>query len=306
MAGIDLYSLSMAESPQISGAPHFPMWIESAWKDEDGLIYAWYHYEEGVCGGKLALPNIGALLSYDGGETFEDLGIVVDSGDEPDCNAQNGFFAGGHGDFSVVLDRERQFFYFLFTNYGGDVSAQGVAMARMPFPARADPVGSVSKLYQGAWEQPGLGGQVTPILTARQAWQRADTDSFWGPAIHWNTALGRWVVLLNHACCKSGWPQEGIYLMFGSDLADPKTWTRPVRLLDSSQIGFSPGYYPQAFGTDPGETDSEAGFQPRLYIKGISKWRLVLENPMPSPAPPKECGFALDVDGCGSDPADGR
>ena len=35
------------------------------------------------------------------------------------------YFSGGHGDFSVVLDREQKFFYFLFTNYGGPVETQG-------------------------------------------------------------------------------------------------------------------------------------------------------------------------------------
>jgi hypothetical protein len=80
--------------------------------DGDGTIYGWYHNEPGgICsGGKLTAPRIGAVVSYDGGDTFFDLGLVLSSGDPPDCNAKNGFFAGGHGDFSVILDRDQAYF----------------------------------------------------------------------------------------------------------------------------------------------------------------------------------------------------
>ena len=61
----------------------FPMWIEAAWQDEDGTIYAWYHHEPGgVCpDSSLSVPQIGALVSTDGGATFNDLGIVLSAAD---------------------------------------------------------------------------------------------------------------------------------------------------------------------------------------------------------------------------------
>jgi len=282
MSGTSIFDLWQDDPPSISSADHFPIWIEAVWRDEDGTIYAWYHHEpQGLCGGKLTAPEIGALVSKDNARSFQDLGIVLSSGDPVNCGAQNGFFAGGHGDFSVVLDREQKFFYFLFGNYGGPAANQGVAMARMAFENRANPVGAVYKLSLGEWTEPGIGGAVSPILPAVRGWERSDTDSFWGPAIHWNTAIERYVVLLNHACCKSGWPQEGIYAMFGHDLSDPATWTVPTKILDASQIGFAPGYYPQVMGIGPGETDSIAGDQPRLFIKGISKWQIFFSPPEP-------------------------
>jgi hypothetical protein len=152
---------------------HFPMWIEAVWQDEDGTLYAWYHHEpRGVCpGSSLTMPSIGALVSSDGGASFTDLGIVLASGDPADCLAHNGFFAGGHGDFSVILDRNQRYFYFLFGNYGGDSAGQGVAMARMAFEDRASPVGAVWKYHEGAWEEAGLEGRVTPIFPASVSWQ---------------------------------------------------------------------------------------------------------------------------------------
>src|ERR1041384_301131 len=83
-----------------------PVWIESTWLDEDGTLFAWYHYEPGgICpGNRLTAPRIGAMVTYDDGHSFRDLGLVLESGDPADCFAQNGYFAGGNGDFSVIAD----------------------------------------------------------------------------------------------------------------------------------------------------------------------------------------------------------
>jgi hypothetical protein len=260
---------------EVETATHTPLWIEAVWVDSDGAMYAWYHHEPGgLCPeSSLTAPEIGALVSYDGGRSFVDWGIVLSSGDPLDCQAQNGFFAGGHGDFSVIPDRENGYFYFLFTNYAGDPSGQGVAIARMAFEDRNAPVGKVFKYFQGAWEEEGLGGSVTAIFPAKTRWERANADSFWGPSIHGNTHLNTYVVLLNRACCQPRWPQEGIYISYNPDLSKPFGWTEPSKIL--SDIGFSPGYYPQVLGTQPGETDSVAGKVARLYVHGISYWELV-------------------------------
>ena len=278
MRGLNLFSVVEDDPPGVEPLDHYPIWIESVWRDTDGTVYAWYHHEAGVCGGKLALPSIGALVSTDGGHNFHDLGIVLSSGDGVNCGAQNGFFAGGHGDVTVIPDRERQYFYFLFTNYGGAAQNQGVAIARMAFDERANPAGAVHKFYQGDWNEPGLGGAVTPIFPASVAWERSNTDSFWGPAVHWNTALGQYVVLLNRACCSPKWPQEGIYIALNPDLANPYGWSVPSKILDGRQIGFSPGWYPQVFGTGPGETDTLVGEVGRLFVKGVSKWEIVFSQ----------------------------
>lgn len=250
--GADQFTLSGVKNIVVDRADHLPMWIEAAWADSDGTIYGWYHNEPGgVCsGGKLTAPRIGAVVSYDGGSTFFDLGLVLTSGDAPDCSAKNGFFAGGHGDFSVILGRDQTYFYFLFTNYGGDPAGQGVAIARMAFEDRRMPVGAVRKYFNGEWVEPGLGGRVSPIFPAAVSWQRSDTNSFWGPAIHWNSNADSYVVLLNHACCAPGWPQDGIYVSFNPDLGNPLGWTAPRRIL--GDIGWGPGFYPQVIGLGPG------------------------------------------------------
>ncbi len=275
--GADQFNLANAAGVVMIRQNPWPMWIESAWLDTNGNIFAWYHQEHhGVCPGtNLALPQIGAAISYDGGSSFYDLGAVLTSGDAMDCGSQNGFFAGGHGDFSVVLDRKKEFFYFFFTNYAGPRERQGVAVARMAYNDRYTPAGAVWKYDAGGWTEPGVGGRVTPIFPAKVKWQRANTDSFWGPSLHWNTYLESYVMLLNRSCCTSGFPQKGIYLSYGMDLADPASWTKPQKLVDD------PGWYPQVLGKSAGMTDSIAGRTPRLYIYGHSHFELVFEKAAP-------------------------
>lgn len=273
-----------SEPVDVSAVAHIPLWMEAAQR-VNGVLFGWYHHEPGgVCGSvPLTSPKIGAALSMDNGQSVTDLGIILESGYPHDCNAKNEFFAGGHGDFSVVPNRQREYFYFFFTNYSGPREEQGICAARLAWQDRFSPAGKVWKYFQGKWEEPGIGGRCTPIFPARAEWQRADADSFWGPAVHYNTYLRRYVMLLNRSCCAPGWPQEGIYISFSNGPLESNQWTEPVKLLDREEIGFLPGYYPQVIGIQYGETDTLAGQRARLYIHGISDWVITfLRTPAPA------------------------
>jgi hypothetical protein len=106
-------------------------------------------------------------------------------------------------------------------------------------------------------------------LPASVAWENANADSYWGPSVHWNTYLNKWVTLLNRSCCSPGWPAEGIYVSFNTSLSDPAGWTRPVKILDGG------GWYPQVIGRAPEGTDRLAGSTARLYLYGVSNWEIV-------------------------------
>jgi hypothetical protein len=261
--------------------PH--RWIESTWVAPNGWIYAWYHHEPGlVCGDRpLTAPMIGALVSFNNGAGFFDLGVVLESGYPLSCDTPNLYFAGGHGDFSVIADEEGKYFYFFFGNYSGPAESQGIAVARMAIEDRDEPVGRVFKYHNGAWEEPGLYGEVTPILPAVRPWEDPFTDSFWGPSLHYNTALNRHVMLLSRSCCEAGWPQEGVYVSTSANLASPDSWSVPEKLVD---VG---GWYPQVLGLGPGETDKRAGSQVRFYMGGESDWILRFDGaPALDPAIP--------------------
>ena len=268
--GSDIQHLGGARAVMFYDYGRITKWIESVWQHPDGTLYGWYHHEpSGLCAGTyLTAPKIGAVVSYDHGTTFYDLGIVISSAAPPDCGSKNGYFAGGSGDFSVVLDHDQKYFYFYFDQYGGDLSRQGIASARMAVEDLKNPIGNVWKYFNGEWNEPGVGGDVTPTFVAMGGWSSDSPDAFWGPSVHYNRFLGKYVMLLNHSCCTAGWPQEGIYISYLYSASKPDRWSTPIKIMDSGD------WYPQVMGEGVGETDSVAGESPRLFIGGESRWRL--------------------------------
>jgi hypothetical protein len=281
--GSDQFHLGTAQAIQFTHTNPWPTWIEATWRDPDsGIIFAWYHQEHwGVCGSasRLAVPQIGAAVSWDNGKSFQDMGEIISSGDLTNCAAQNGYFAGGTGDFSVMLAPDHSYFYFFFTNYNGPVESQGVAVARVGFYNRFGQHGGVMKYYNGDWTEPGIGGRVTPIFRAKVSWMAANTDSFWGPSIHWNTYLQEYVMLLNRSCCTPGFTPDGIWVTYGTDLSDPKSWSKPKKILSNVS------WYPQVLAQSSTGTDSLAGRTPRLYVYGHSEWTLEFVKPAPPATP---------------------
>jgi hypothetical protein len=253
-------------------------WIECTWKADDGTLYGWYHNEPGgLCPGKgLTAPKIGALRSTDNGAHWQDLGIVLEApAGTLRCDTTNFYFAGGHGDFCIMLDARREWLYFFISTYVGQVSEQGIGLARMRWADRDAPVGRARKWFNGGWTEPGLGGRVTPIFAASRDWHRADADALWGPSVHWNTHLRCHVMLLNRAVDKD-WRQEGIYVSFSRDLADPNGWSQPARILGG--LG-KDDWYPQVMGLEREGTDKIAGEIARLFVRGRSEWELIFAQP---------------------------
>jgi hypothetical protein len=261
-------------------------WIECTWKSDDGTLYGWYHLEpSGICPGahpefpkmNLTAPRIGAVKSRDNGATWEDLGIILDSLPILRCDTTNYYFAGGNGDFSVMLDSKQQFLYFFISTYAGEVSEQGVAVARMAWSLRDRPSGNVFKWYGDAWTEPGLGGHVTPIFPANIDWHHSDADAFWGPSIHWNTHLHQYVILLNRTK-DAHWTQEGIYVAFNRELSNPNSWSAPEKILGNLA---SDQWYPEVIGVEAAkhETDKLSGQVARLFVRGHSLWEIRFLNP---------------------------
>jgi len=254
-------------------------WFEATWKDDSGTLYGWYHNEPGDCCPDLkkpfalTSPKIGAAVSHDDGRTWTDRGIVLSPpAGSDDCGTANMYFAGGHGDFSVIPDAAREHLYFLFSTYCGPAEEQGIAVARMRYADRDAPVGKVFKWRDDGWKEPGVGGRCTPVFPAASSWHGKTPDVFWGPSIHWNTHLSQYVMLMNRAR-DPGWSQEGAYVAFNPDVADPRGWSRPAKIRDAGQ------YYVQVIGTARGETDKLAGRVARLFVHGRSNEEIVFLRP---------------------------
>jgi hypothetical protein len=270
-------------------------WLESAWRRDDGAIYGWYHQEiPNVCPprdgaaapGYPVLAKIGAVRSRDQGLTWDDLGWVL-GGDDRDikCLSQGAWYAGGTGDFNVYPDRRHEYYYFFYANFPTALSEQGLAVARLAAADLDSPSGKAQRWYQGKWSEPGLGGHATPIFPATASVYEADGQLFWGPVVHWNRHLGKYVMIVNRIR-DSKWTTEGIYLSFSDDVGDPTSWSTPVKIMDRDEaIRGDPskaawnGWYAQLVGTGPGETDKEAGRTVRLFVDGVSRWQLTFRRP---------------------------
>jgi hypothetical protein len=291
-SGPSLRALSAPTLVEISPWPGEGVWMEAIVRGDDGTWYGFYHNERTAvsCGSTpLVTPRIGAARSHDFGATWTNLGILIEAPSTTyDCATFNKYFAGGVGDLSAMLDRDRRFVYLFFSQYGAAVANQGVAAARFLWADRDAPVGKTEIWSGGVWLPAGrvrrgtmapllsgidetrmrwaLAG-ATPLFPTRDPWHGSDTvvDAFWGPSIHWNTHLERYVMLLNRSKDET-FSQEGIYISFNPTLENPEGWSSPARILDGGT------WYPQVMGIDQGGTDSEAGQLARFFLHGRSDY----------------------------------
>ena len=300
--GPDLFHMKESKEPadfeNIVSGEYKDRIFESTWIDADGTLYGWYHSEpSGVCSSNgLSAPRIGAARSLDNGLTWKDFGFILDA--PPDslfCESKNLYFAGGNGDFAVIADEEKEYFYFFISTFHRAVSEQGLSVARMRYGDRDDPVGKVWKWHHREWAEPGVGGQVTPIFPAAKDVHTPEADWIWGPSIHFNTHLNQFVMIVNRSIDRE-WSPDGFYLTFNSDLSNPQAWSKPQKLFappDASPLLEKPPdlvkqykypgneqwgewgpWYPQVLGMDETGTDKRAGRVARLFIHGESRWEI--------------------------------
>ncbi len=282
-SGSSLDHLERGERVTFTNYPGHGVWMESIVTDAVGTWYGYYHHERPAddCGRHdRELPRIGAARSRDHGRTWDDLGIVLDApAGSARCQSTGRYVLGGVGDVSAMLDADGEHLYLFFSQYFGDVESQGVAVARMAWADRDEPIGKAAIFNDGAWlpitsVRTDEDGAVvdyaypagTPLHHATKPFHDGvpDADVFWGAAVHWNTYLERYVMLLNRAKDED-FETEGIYVSYAPTLDDPAAWSAPARLLSGGL------WYPQVVGLEPGTgTDKQAGQRARFFLHGSS------------------------------------
>jgi len=283
----------MTTPSEITLLPHpgHGVWMEAVVTDEAGTWYGFYHNEwpASRCGREdVMVARIGGARSTDNGRTWEDLGPVIQAMQSATaCESTNKYVIGGVGDFSVMLDENKQYLYIFYSQYQRQPEAQGVAVARLQWADRDRPSGRIELWRSGIWEPeagrreflPGLPGALrrrlewtypaaSPLIAPTQAWHDGDdkVDAFWGPSVHWNTAIEQYVMLLNRAKDES-YSQEGIYVSYAPRLDDPSLWTVPQKILNGGR------WYPQVLGSSTGSgSDKLAGASARFFMSGRSDW----------------------------------
>lgn len=289
-SGLALDRLSGTSEISLLPHPGYGVWMEATVSDDVETWYGYYHNEwpASRCGREdRAVPRIGSARSTDRGRTWEDLGMVIQARQSTTaCESTNKYVIGGVGDVSVMLDQDKKYLYFFYSQYQSQPLSQGVAIARLVWADRDRPSGRIELWRDGIWDNerrrellPGLPGAerrmlewvynaATPLIAPTQPWHDGDdkVDAFWGPAVHWNTALEQYVMLLNRAKDES-YTQEGIYVSYAPRLDDPSLWTTPQKILNGGR------WYPQVVGSSAGTgTDKLAGSSARFFMSGKSEW----------------------------------
>jgi hypothetical protein len=292
------------ESASYTDADGSGRWLEAVIRDDDsGALYGWYHEEIATpCPQGLRLwPRIGAVVSDDDGETWDDLGTVLSPRDGTiTCDTDHPITNGGIGDFSVIADNLNpddpgHYVYFIFSSYGGDLIEQGISFARMMWADRdqpLDPFSGESRVLKwdgNDWAASGIGGRsVAAFHDAQQvSWTSSRNNGYWGPSVHWNVDLHKYIVLMSRS--KGGnYEPDGIYMTHTETLDDPRAWALPKLIVSPSE---NQGWYPQVIGDAAIQgTDKRAGAQARYFDAGRSSSFVVFADHGTAPAPDRVLG----------------
>ena len=287
--GPEVVRMGTAAPITLTPHPGYGVWMEAIISDNVDTWYGFYHNEMPAtrCGRDDRFePRIGAAKSTDRGRTWQDLGIVIQARlNTIACGSTNRYVIGGVGDLSVMLDQDKQFLYMFYSQYPTLQYSQGVAVARIAWADRDRPSRRVELWRNGVWDssrrrelvaalpgaQPTLAWtyvSATPLVPPAQPWHDTDekVDAFCGPAVHWNTAIEQYVMLLNRAKDEN-YSQEGVYVSYAPRLDDPSLWSAPQKILNGGR------WYPQVIGSSPGTgTDKLAGATSRFFMGGRSEW----------------------------------
>jgi hypothetical protein len=281
-SGTSLDRMQRVGDVSVEPHPGWGVWIESVIGDESSAWYGYYHHEIAaeICNTPVrSILRISAVRSLDRGLTWQDLGPVLEG--PPNgiiCTTPNAYVVGGVGDLTAMPDPGRQYLYLFFSQYSSDPEAQGVGVARLAWADRDEPGGKITVWREGAWvpTRPADASDGTspeweypagtPLVRPSKPWHGgADADAFWGPSVHWNTYLQRYVMLLNRTRDER-FNNEGLYVSFARTLDDPRGWSSPRKIMNGG------GWYPQVAGLEAHTgTDKLAGQRARFFITGRSE-----------------------------------
>ncbi|WP_248239904.1 hypothetical protein [Microbacterium kunmingense] len=244
-----------------------------------------------------AAPRIGIMRSVDGGESWDDRGILLEDRDERMIRLpvnHNYCFPGGVGDPSAVASGDHLYVFFGeyaypapfdASTWSAEVEASGqcVSVARVALADLDDPAGAARRWDGEAFAAPwdAAGQPIRALQIERRdgggAVSQGDERYYWGPSVSWNEHLGVWVMLMGRVD-GAFWVGDSIFVSINphADLGQGRNaqdWSPPVEVLRR------PGHtlwYPALQPTDSEEdraarrTSLRIGREARLFVKDIT------------------------------------
>lgn len=221
-----------------------------------GELLAFYHAEdhEGLPAIPGGIPGfyccVAAAASKDNGASFRKLGPVITASRPKDVK---GRADQGCGDLCVVADAENHYLYAYYCDHSrSDNRGVQICAARCAL-GDAGTTTQWTKYYHGRFDQPGLGGQETPVVSA----QTLRGDALF-PQVTFVPALRRYVMVFNYLIywelAPLAKPQHsGIYM---ASSLDGLRWSTPTQLLSVHSIPFGLG--------------KEIGWHPALFVSTVT------------------------------------
>ena len=212
-----------------------------------GELLAFYHAEdhEGMQPIPGGIPGfyccIGLAASKNNGASFRKLGPVITGSLAKDVKGRSD---QGCGDLCVVADAQNRYLYVYYTDHSR-IDNRGVqicvARCAMEDAARTD---RWRKYYHEGFEEPGLGGKDTPVISAQPMW----ADAIF-PQATFVKQLHSYVMVFNITVYRefsqeTKPEQSGMYIASSHDGIHWSKPTQLIRIRSIATIGKEVGWHP--------------------------------------------------------------
>ena len=263
---------------------HGSVWFESIYQDPNDAsgktLYSLYHNENypstliykpetgegmsddnwppGLKGDSSiqAAPRIGIMKSLDGGDSWKNLGIILEDRNDRMIRLpinKNYCFPGGVGDPSAIANGDYLYVFFGEYAYPGpfspdtwtseeEASGQCVSVARIAI-SDLDKPEKLAKRWDGTgfnadWN--GIGEPIKSLQIPRSEGgggvSQGDELYYWGPSVSWNDEIQCWVMMLGRVDGPF-WVGGKLFMSINpnKDLGagdNSQKWSTPVEIID--------------------------------------------------------------------------
>lgn len=242
-----------------------------------------------------AVPRIGVMRSTDGGESWRDLGIMLEDRDERLVRGsinRNNTFPGGVGDPSAVASGDHLYVFYGEYGYPGafdagthhpaiEADGQCISVARIALADLDAPEGKARRWDGTAFAAPpdGVGRAIRalqiPAHDGGGAVSAGNRRFYWGPSVSWNEHLECWLMLMGRV--DGGyWVGGTVHISFNPhrDLGEgsnSQAWSDPELLLEADHTLWYPSLQPLSTPEDVASraTSLATGKRARLFVKHL-------------------------------------